>query len=232
MLHHNRNHGSDTFRRTYNVRPMRMKKAVFFRLNMLLNLQLEASEAKAYAQYVEECRKLAIKMHNEFEKTGVVTPELITQTQVKTPYPIFYENKAILPYLDLERKDEVIGIKVRHLTLYKNSLKSHYKDIKKRLNDLSEHFGFPLECPSNIDMELFIAERQNINATAQLLRQYGIDFTPIESYYWCQNTSSGYSSKYTERSSKEQAATFTTGKIIAQTRLRPLIGAEHTTPRK
>ena len=207
-----------------------MKKVNFVRLNAMLNLQLEAYEAKAYAQYIEDCRKLQLKMRTEFEATGTVTAELISPTQVKTPYPIFYENKAILPYLDLEQKEKVIGIKIRHLTLYKNSLKSHAKDIKKRLKDLSEHFDFPLECPSDIDMSLFISERANINATAQLLRQYGIDFTPLEDYYWCRSSCFGFNAKNMSKQDTEDKTI--NSSILALTRLRPLIGAEHTTPKK
>ena len=198
---------------------------------MLLNLQLTSTEAKAYAQYIESCRQLATKMRCECEAYGRVTPEKIDDTKIKTPYPVFYENKVILPYLDLAKKEQVIGIKVRHLTIYKNSLRSSFREIKGRLNDLSEHFGFPLECPTDADLALFFEEKRNINAVATLMRQYDIDFTPVEGSYWYHLSPIDNVAKCVDMETNE--IFFSVPQNLAiKTRLRPLIGAEHTTPSK
>ena len=204
-----------------------MKEIPFIRLNMLLNLQLSTEEATAYIRYVTECQDLAHKMRCEFEAKGTVTPTMLNETIVKTPYPVFYEKRVILPYLDLTQKDKVVGIKVNHLTLYKNTLKSNYKDISRHLKDLSAHFGFPIECPSSADLQLFYAKRNNINATAQLLRQFGIDFTSISGIYWYHASPTDIQSKSLNMETGEQTmAPFK--KSHSCIRLRPLIAAEYT----
>ena len=192
---------------------------------MLLNLQLEPNEAKMYAQYVEDCRKLASKMRGEAEAYGHITPEKIDDSKIKMPYPVFYENKTILPYLDLTQKDKVIGIKVRHIVLYKNSLKSHFREIKHKCNDLSTHFGFLLDCPSDLDLAVLCEERRNINATATLLRQYGIDFRDVEGLYWYRNSPTDKKAKAFDMSTGENVVTISAD-ITARTRLRPIIIAE------
>jgi hypothetical protein len=208
-----------------------MKKVNFIRLNMLLNLQLEAFEAKSYAQYLEECERLAAKYRAEAEAYGRVTPEKIDDTKIRTPYPVFYENKVILPYLDLTQKDKVIGIKVRHLTLYKNALRSQFREIKKKLDDMSEHFGFPIDCPSDADLLLFAQEQRNINAVATLMRQYGIDFTSVEGVYWYRNSPVDRVVKAYDIAAKEILTTMSRDNVT-KAKLRPLIGAEYTTPQK
>jgi len=198
---------------------------------MLLNLQLEPIEARSYAQYIEDCEKLAVQYRCEAEAYGRVTPEKIDDTKIKMPYPVFYENKVILPYLDLTQKDKVIGIKVRHLTLYKNALRSNFLEIKKKLNDLSEHFGFPIDCPSDADLLLFAQEQRNINAVATLMRQYGIDFTSVEGVYWYRNSPVDRVVKAYDIAAKEILTTMSRDNVT-KAKLRPLIGAEYTTPQK
>lgn len=207
-----------------------MKQVNFIRLNMLLNLQLEPTEARSYAQYVEDCDKLAVQYRCEAEAYGRVTPEKIDDSKIKMPYPVFYENKVILPYLDLTQKDKVIGIKVRHLTLYKNALRSNFREIKKKLDDLSEHFGFPLDCSSDADLLLFAQEQRNINAVATLLRQYGIDFTPFEGVYWYRGSPIDKIAKAFSVATKEIYIPVPHD-IAVKAKLRPLIGAEYTTPK-
>lgn len=198
---------------------------------MLLNLQLEPLEARSYAQYIEDCEKLAIKYRAEAEAYGRVTPEKIDDAKIKMPYPVFYENKVILPYLDLTQKDKVIGIKVMHLTLYKNALRSQFREIKKKLDDMSEHFGFPIDCPSDADLMLFAQEQRNINAVATLLRQYDIDFTSVEGIYWYRNSPVDRVVKAYNIATKEIVTTVARD-VAAKAKLRPLIGAEYTTPTK
>lgn len=207
-----------------------MKQINFIRLNHLLNLQVEPQEARGYAQYIEDCQKLATQYRCEAEAYGRITPVKIEDSKIKTPYPVFYENKVILPYLDLNQKEKVIGIKVRHLTLYKNALRSNFRDIKKKLDDLSEHFGFPLDCPSDVDLLLFYQEQRNINATATLLRQYDIDFTPLDGTYWYRLSTIDKVGKALNVITKEDFPTVPHD-IAIKTKLRPLIGAEHTTPK-
>lgn len=109
-------------------------------------------------------------------------------TVFTTPLPlVYFENGTVVtvPMLDLSKKDLLIGIKLNHFVLALKQYKVSWYDAYWLIEQNKAYCKTP-RLPDDVDCEEMLRHIDLINATAEILRERGIDADDVvrNALYW------------------------------------------------